>query len=105
MEGWDIRCSLHFKFIPDLQSVWQMVSCQCTQFNYYIMSGESAKNRPVFDDIIDNWKLYLYQAKVELLKVVVHEGQKSSVAKGYYVHPSSQGNLKTVKSVSSKLYG
>ena len=82
-----------------------MVSGQYTQFNYYIKTGESAKNRPVLDDLIDNCKSYLVKDKVELLKVVVHEGQKSSVAKGYYVHPGSQGNLKTVKSVSSKLYG
>ena len=84
MEGWEKRCFLHFKFISDLQSVLQKVSGQYTQFNYYIKSREFAKNRPVLVDFLDTCKSYLVQTKVELSKVVVHLGQKSSASKEKY---------------------
>ena len=60
----------------------------------------SAKNRPVLDDILDTCKSYLVQAKVELLKVVVHLGQKSSAFKERYAHLSSEETLETGKLVS-----
>ena len=58
---------IYFKLAEYLQRV----SGQYTQFNYFRKSGESAKNRPVLDDLLDTCKSYLVQAKVELLKVVV----------------------------------
>ena len=60
---------------------------------------------PVLDDSLDTCKSYLVQAKVELLKVEVHLGQKSSSSKERYAHLSSEETLETGKSVSRKLYG
>ena len=67
---------------------FQRVSGQYTQFNYLRRSRESAKNRPVLDDSLDTCKSYLVQTKVELLKVVVYPGQKSSASKVRYAHLS-----------------
>ena len=58
---------IHFKLAECLQRV----SGKYTQFNYFRKSSESAKNRPVLDDLLNNCKSYLVQVKVELLKVVV----------------------------------
>ena len=43
-------------------------------FNYFRISRESAKIRHILDDLLDTCKLYLVQAEIELLKVVVHLG-------------------------------
>jgi len=48
---------------------------------------------------------YWVKAKVELLKVVVHLGQKSSASKERYAHLSSEETLGTGKIVSRRLYG
>ena len=80
MEGWGKKCFLHFTFIPNYQSVLQRVTGQHIQFNYLRQSRESARKRPVLDDLLDTC-MPCGQAKVELLKVVVHQGQKSSVNK------------------------
>ena len=82
-----------------------MVSGQYTQFDYFRKSRESAKIRPVLDDLLDTCKSYLVQTKVELLKVVVPLGQISSVSKERYANLSSEETLETGKSVSRKLYG
>ena len=66
---------IHFK----LAECYQRVSGQYTQFNYYIKSRESAKNRPVLDDLLDTCKSYLVQAKVELLKVVISKPPQSTL--------------------------
>jgi len=50
---------------------------------------ESAKNGPVLDDLLSTCKSYLDQAKVELLKGVVHLGQKSSASKERYAQLGS----------------
>jgi len=62
---------------------------------YHIKSRESAKNRPVLDDLLDTCKSYLVQAKVKLFKVVVHIGQKSSASKERYVQLSSEETFET----------
>ena len=71
MEGWEKKMLSSFHIHFKLAECFQRVSGQYTQFNYYIKSRESAKNRPVLDDLLDTCKSYLVQAKVELLKVVV----------------------------------
>ncbi len=46
--------------------------------------------RDVLDDLIDICKSCLVVAKVELLKVVILLGQKSSASKERYAHLSSE---------------
>jgi len=60
---------------------------------------------PVLDDSLDTCKSYLVQAKVVLLKVVVHLAQKSSASKEYYSHLSNEETLETLESFSRRLYG
>ena len=83
----------------------QSVNGRYIQFNYFRKSRASARKRSVLDDFLDTCKSYLVQAKVELLQVVVHLGQKSSANEERYAHLSSKGTLKTGELVSSKLYG
>ena len=82
------RCFLHFTFIPNYQSVLKRVTGQHIQFNYLRQSRESARKRPVLDDFLDTCKSFLVQAKVELLKVVVHMEQKYSGSKVRNAHQS-----------------
>ena len=84
-----------------MQSVFREFSGQYTQFNYYIKSREFAKNRPVLEDLLDTCMPF-GQAKVELLKVGVHLGQKSSESKECYAHLSSEETLETMESVSRR---
>ena len=62
-----------------LAECFQRVSGQYIQFNYFIKSRESAKNRPVLEDLLDNCKLYLVQAKVELLQVLISKPPQSTM--------------------------
>ena len=94
------RCFTWFSICSILKTKYLLRCGQYTQFNYKIKSRESAKNRPVLDDLLDTCKSYLVQAKVELLKVVVHLGQKSSAFKERYAHLSSEETLETGKLVS-----
>ena len=66
---------IHFK----LAECFKRFSDQYIHFNYYIKSRESAKNRPVLEDLIDYCKLYLVQAKVELLQVVISKPPQSTM--------------------------
>ena len=68
----------------------QRVNVRHIKFDYFRKSRESAKNRPVLDYLLDTCKSYLVQAKVELLKVVVHLGQKSFASKERYSHISAE---------------
>ena len=61
--------------------------------------------RDVLHDLIDTCKSCLVVAKVELLKVVILLGQKSSASKERYAHLSSEKTQETGKSVTRKLYG
>ena len=57
-------------------------------YYYFRKSKESASKRPALDDLLVTFKSYLVQAKVELLKVVVHMGQKYSGSKERNAHQS-----------------
>ena len=61
--------------------------------------------RDVLDDLIDTCRSCLVVAKVELLKVVVHMGQKYSGSKERYSHLSAEETLEIRESVSKRLYG
>ena len=74
-------------------------------FNYFRKSRKSASKRPALDDLLVTFKSYLVQAKVELLKVVVHMGQKYSGSKERYSHLSAEETLEIRESVSKRLYG
>ena len=79
MEGYEKKMLSSFHIHLKLTEVFQRVSGQYTQLNYYIKSRESAKNRPVLDDLLDNCKSYLVQDKVELLKVVISKPPQSTM--------------------------
>ena len=79
MEQWEKKMLSSFHIHFKLADCFQKVSGQYIQLNYYIRSRESAKNRPVLKDLLDNCKLYLVQAKVELLKVVIFKPPQSTM--------------------------
>ena len=79
MEGWEKKMLSSFYIHFKLAECFQRVSAQYSQFNYNIKSRESAKNRPVLDDLLDNCKSYLVQDKVELLKVVISKPPQSTM--------------------------
>jgi len=64
MEVWEKKMLSSFHIHFKLAEFFQRVSGQYTQFNYYIKSRESAKNRPVLKDLLDNCKLFWSRLKL-----------------------------------------
>ena len=73
------RCFLPFHIHFKLAEYFHSVSGGYIQFNYFRKSRESAKNRPVLDDLLDTCQSYLVQAKVELLKVMISKPPQSTM--------------------------
>ena len=101
MEGWgEKRCFLPFHIHFKLAEYFHSVSGRYIQFNYFRKSRESAKNRPVLDDLLDTCNSYLVQAKVALLKVEISMPQQSTMHAFF-----AEETLENGDSVSKRLYG